>query len=75
MPADHRLDDAFRVIMNVATVKTDTGNSDQGGWVSLLVQASGVDFGSESIRDKVEWPMMDDLDDEIVHDFLIVQPC
>ena len=75
MPADHRLDGAFRVIMNVATMKTGIGNTDQGGWVSLSDQASDVDSGSESIRDKVEWPMMDDLDDEIVQDFLIAQPC
>ena len=60
MPADHRLDGAFRVIMKVATMSD---------------QASDVDSGSESIRDKVEWPMMDDLDDEIVQDFLIAQPC
>jgi hypothetical protein len=57
--------------MNVATVKTATGNRDKGGQVSLLDQVSGVDGASESIRDKVGCPMMEDLDDGIMHDFLI----
>ena len=64
-----------RVVMNVATVKTATGNRDRRGQVSRLDQVSGVGGRSESIRDKSECPMMEDLDDEIMHDCLITRAC